>query len=97
MREQSLFDAANAIADQRAKNIGYSVPFIKMVQSFIGQEASDQERAVFKQSVKHLFAQLTEKTNRHSWNAEFQDILDFYAENATLIDYNYLYPRYMQK
>lgn len=83
-----------AIADQRAKNIGYSVPFVRMVNSFISQEAPDQERAMFKQSMKQLFTQLTEKTNREL-DPEFKDAFDFYAQFATLIDYNYLYSRYI--
>lgn len=83
-----------AISDQRAKNIGYSVPFIRMVDSFIGQEVSDQERALFKQSIKQLFTQLVEKA-RQNWDPDFQEIFDFYAKNATLIDYHYLYPRYI--
>lgn len=76
----------NAILDQRAKDIGYCTPFIKLISTWINQEEPRWKRQEFKNKINNCITIITSLEN----NLLIKDAINIYKKYNKEIDYSFL-------
>jgi hypothetical protein len=79
----------DAILDQRAKGIGFCVPFVKAMAVWINQEEHRWKRQQYKDKVRACFTAIRSVNGKETWHL-LDTATNFYRQYGDVLDYVFL-------